>query len=372
MSRFTFQLATPVDDAALGDLLAATPMEGTISVSFARRPSYFQAAVVDGRRVQVGIVRDGPSGPIIGMGSRATGLRYVDARPTAIGFLSGLRLMDEFRGRHGLLARGYRFLRELHDDGTAHHYLTTIAADNPVAEVLTSARAGLPIYHLCGNYHTLAIATCRFTRNGTTNVRAVKIRPAQASERDAILAFLNSQGPSRQYFPVYESQDLFSGGGLLRGLRAEDILLAVRDGQIIGTLGGWDQRGFKQIIVHDYHGWLSALRPLYNGWAKLRRHPTLPPAGSTLPVHLAAIPVVRDDCRDVFRLMLEAMLHRLAEQGDGHLLVGLHERDPLLPIVRQFAGREYLTKMYLVYWPDEAVDAGCLMQRAPYLELGSL
>ena len=372
MSRFTFNLATPDDDAALCDLLAATPMEGAISLAFARQPSYFAAAEVDGRRVQVGVARDSKSQRIVGMGSRAVSLRYVDGQPMSIGYLSGLRLMPEFRGRAGLLARGYRFLRELHQDGAAGFYLTTVAKDNPVGQTLTSARAGLPVYYPCGDYHTLAISTARVVRKRKLHDDAIEIRPAEEADRDAIVGFLNEFGPSRQFFPVYERRDFFTARGLLQGLRPADILLAVRGKEIIGTLGGWDQRRFKQIIVQRYQGWLSLLRPFYNTWATARRQPLLPAAGSTLAVSLAAIPVVRDDNSLVFRRLLEAMLRQLAQRGDRLLLIGLHTTDAQLAEAQQFAGRDYATTLYLVYWPEDTPDVVRLKHRAPYLELGSL
>jgi hypothetical protein len=104
----------------------------------------------------------------------------------------------------------------------------------------------------------------------------------------------------------------------------------------------------------------------------LRRHPELPPAGSALSVTLAAIPIVCDDCPDVFRRLLESMLRQLAARGERLFLIGLHARDPMLPILRQYAGREYLTTMHVVYWPDQAPDVDPLLIRVPYLELGSL
>jgi hypothetical protein len=372
MSQFTFNLATPADDEQLGELLAATPMEGAIRVAFARRPSYFAAAAADGRTVQVGVARDRDSGRIVGMGSRAVGLRYVNGERVAVGYLGGLRLRNEYRGRAGLLARGYRFLRELHEDRRADYYLTTIAADNEASTVLTSARAGLPVYHPCGRFHTLAISAARFARTALSHDHEIGIRHARPEGRDAILAFLNSTGPARQYFPVYEPHDLFSDDGLLRGIRPDDVLLAFDDGQIVGTLACWNQQAFKQIVIHGYRGWLSPLRPLYNAWATLQRNPTLPAAGSDLSVCFGAIPVVRDDRRDVFERLLSVMLHQLAERGERLLLLGLHEADPLLPIARHFAGREYVTIVYVVYWPDDAPDVGRLVERVPYLELGSL
>lgn len=371
--RFAFDLATPADDRQLGEVLAATPMDGQISVVFARHPSYFGAAAVDGRTVQVGVARDNLAGRIVGMGSRAISMRYVNGRPISVGYLSGLRLLPEYRGQAKLLARGYRFLRELHGDRAAAFYLTTITADNDAAlNVLASGRAGLPVYHPCGNYHTLPLSTSRIPTIGTPNGNPVEVRQATMADRDAILRFLNEHGPSRAFFPVYEARDLFTDGGLLQGLACQDVLLACRGPDIVGTLACWDQSDFKQIRIHRYRGWLRSARPLYNAWAVLRRRATLPTVGSTLRVRLAAIPVVRDDDPDVFRRLLILMLRQMADRGERLLLVGMHEADPLLPVAQQYAGRAYITRLFIVYWPDEVADVSNLTRRVPYLELGAL
>lgn len=372
MSRFTFNLATPADDAALCELLAATPMDGAISLAFARYPSYFEAARVDGRQVQVGVVRDGESLRIVGMGSRAINVRYVEGTPVPVGYLSGLRLMPEYRGRAGLLARGYRFLRELHQDEAASYYLTTVSTDNPIGQVLTSGRAGLPIYHPWGNYHTLTISTTHFARNRVSRNQVCHIRSAEESDRGAIVAFLNKWGPTRQFFPVYKEEDLFAAHGLLQGLRPEDVLLAIRNNKIVCTLGAWDQSPFKQIIVQRYRKWLTTLRPFYNVWAALRQQPLLPIAGTPLAARLATLAVVRNDNPTVWRLLLETLLHRLAQRDARLLLIGLHADDPLLPFARQLAGRDYVTTLFVVYWPEATPDLVNLQQRTPYLELGSL
>jgi hypothetical protein len=372
MTRFTFDLATPADDAPLRELLRSTAMRGRISVAFAREPSYFGAAAVDGPNVQVGVARERPTGRVIGMGSRTVGMRYVNGERVPVGYLSGLRLLPEFRGHAAILARGYRFLRELHADRQAPYYLTTIAADNDATvRVLTSSRAGLPVYHPCGTYCTLSLATRAAPVNG--NHKAVaEIRSATVKDREALLRFLHECGPARNFFPAYEASDLFTGGGLLRGLAPDDILLALREGRIIGTLGCWYQRSFKQIVVQGYDRWLGAARPLYNAWQTFRRHPTLPAIGETVTAHLAAIPVVRDNDPALFRLLLNKQLRQLAMNNHSLLLLGLHDTDPLLPIAREFSGREYVTNLYIVYWSDETPDLAELTTRVPYLELGAL
>lgn len=373
MSRFAFDLATPADDEQLVDLLSATPMDGKVSIALARRPSYFAGASVDGNTVQIGVARENKSGRIVGMGSRSISTRYVNSEPNAVGYLSGLRLFPEYRGHAGLLARGYRFLHKLHEDGATGFYLTTIAADNDAAvNVLTSERAGLPVYHPYGNYHTLAISTARWRRFNPTFRNGPEVRPARHEDRDAILKFLNRYGLSREFFPAYDACDLFSCDGKFKDLNCDDIMLAVRDDDIVGTLGCWNQRRYKQIVVDGYRGWLRPMRPLYNAWAAIRREPTLPSAGSELPARIAAIPVVRDDDPDVFRKLLVNALHRLAMLAEPLLLVGLHERDPMLAMVRDYASREYVTRLYIVYFRDEVPDIAALTRRVPYLELGAL
>lgn len=373
MTRFEIKLATPEDDSQLRRLLAASPMDGSIRMAFAREPSYFAASAVDGNTVQVGVVQDQDSARIVGMGSRAISLRYVDGRPTPVGYLSGLRLQNEFRRSCGLLARGYRFLRQLHEDGRAPFYLTTIAADNDNAvELLTSGRAGLPTYRPWGKFFTLAISPRRQSRKTADSQFGVDVRPAVAADRDAILRYLRSQGAVRQFFPVYETHDLFSGEGLLKRLNPEDILLAIQNEKIVGTLALWNQRSFKQTIIHGYSRWLHSVRPLYNAWATLRRQPKLPSSGTAIDACVAAIPLVSNDDPELFQQLLNVAVTSLCRGNHPLLLIGLHERDPLLPLVRRYAGREYETRLYLVYWPDFAPDIDRLRRRVPYLELGGL
>jgi hypothetical protein len=119
------------------------------------------AAVVDGFSRQVVACRDQNTGRIFGFGCRSLRELYVNGQPTVVGYLSSLRVLPEYRNR-GLVARGYAFFRRLHADGRTPFYLTTIAEGNETAlQILTSGRAGLPMYHAAGRYHTIAIALPR-------------------------------------------------------------------------------------------------------------------------------------------------------------------------------------------------------------------
>jgi len=53
-------------------------------------------------------------------------------------------------------------------------------------------------------------------------------------------------------------------------------------------------------------------------------------------------------------------------------LVGMHERDPLLDVVKRFQTEVYMRRCYLVYWEDGAGLRQQIDERTPYLELGCL
>ena len=376
MGRYKFELATMDDDAELRAILAATPMKGTVSLSFRREPSFFDASIVEGDFHQVMVCRDSTAKRIAGFGCRSVRTLYVNGQPTPIGYLSALRALPKYRNR-GLVARAYAFFHQLHADGRTPLYLTTIAEGNERAlNMLTTARAGLPNYCFSGMYHTMVIpiARRRSLRSGISkkNGQTVEVRCATPDDRQNLLKFLQRVGPSRQFFPCYGEGDLFDQHGILRDLVPDDLLLAFRGGQLVGTLGGWDQHSFKQSVVEQYNSHLRWTRPLYNFWAHIRGLPNLPRPGASLRYLTAALPLVLDNDPAVMSALLRTLLARAATSPCEYLIVGLHESDPLLPLVQPFQSSCYLTRTYLVCWNDGESLRAQLDDRPIYLELGCL
>jgi hypothetical protein len=307
-------------------------------------------------------------------------MRYVNGLPTPIGYLSTLRLLSAHRNR-GILARGYAFLHQLHSDGRTPFYLTTIAAGNDTAlRTLTSSRAGLPTYRSIGDYHTLAIPIPR-RRRRTPRLEYgdFTVRPAEPGDLPAIFSLFAEEGPKRQFFPCYEHQDFFTENGTFRDLQPEDLLLAFRNGRLVGMLGAWDQRRFRQSVVQRYNLPLRWLQPLYNPWARLRGIPQLPRVGQPIPYRLAVLPLVADNDERIFAGLLDHVWQRLAWDNDlgsrppiDFLLLGLHAADPLLPIVWRGSSESYTTHLFVVCWEDGESQAALLDSRVPYLELGLL
>jgi hypothetical protein len=377
MPRFRFELAGPADDGDLRRILAE-PMGGRIAVAFRREPSFFAAAAVDGRFRQVIACRDLETGQLIGFGVRSVLDRYVNGRPAPVGYLSSLRLLKAYRNL-GLIARGYAELRRQHADGRAAFYLTTIIEGNaPALRALLGGRAGLPVYHPAGMFHTLVLPLPQHARSLQLRFRrappappGLELRPARQEDSAAILEFLHREGPRRQFFPCYREDDLFQPGGLLRDLRPADVWLAWQGGRLVGILGAWDQHAFKQSVVCGYSPALVWARPLYNAWVKLTGRAPLPPPGQPLTYRSVALAVVRGDDPTVFAALLGAV--RAACGGAaGHLLVGLHGDDPLLAHPALARATRYSAGLYLACWEDGEKARLEVDRRPPYLELGCL
>ncbi|HWH80520.1 MAG TPA: hypothetical protein VNT76_24230, partial [Candidatus Binatus sp.] len=242
-------------------------------------------------------------------------------------------------------------------------------------KALTSGRAGLSRYHFAGSYHTLVLPLTNELK-GVPSFPAqdcgLKIRRATHADVAEIVGFVRTQGAQRQFFPCYDSGDLFNCRGSFRGLEPADLLLASRDGVLVGMLGCWQQSSFRQIVVENYDASFNWARPLYNGWAGWRGHAKLPAPGAQLRILFATLMVVQNDDAAVFTALLDEAVNTKAAGDQDYLLVGLHERDPLLAVAQKFSAAQYLSRMYYVCWPDGDALRAQLDDRPPYLELGSL
>ena len=117
---------------------------------------------------------------------------------------------------------------------------------------------------------------------------------------------------------------------------------------------------------------VAAVLVMTTAWAQFRGRPAIPRPGSELRYLTAAIPVVADDDEEVFLALVRAVLARASGGEHQYLMLGLHDRDPLLPAARRLRGRIYAGRLYLACWDDGEELRKSLDDRTPYLELGSM
>lgn len=368
MTRYRFALATAEHDAALRRRMAADWMDGRIAVSFRREPSFFAGCCLQGDQVQTIACFDDSRAELVGLGSRASSMMYVNGSAMRAGYLSDLRCHPDHRGGT-LLARGYRYLRALHESAPLPFYTTVIYEGNePAANVLQGARAGLPSYRSVGRLLTPAIRLDR--DRDRVDVAGLDIATATQVGVARVLAFLNGRMASRQFGPAYTIGDL--AAGRLHGLRPDDVLVAQRAHRIVGTIALWDQRALRQTHVAHYRGWLGPLRPVANLAARLVGARSLPAPGARIPfVYFACFAVDHDDLV-IGRALLRAA-YRCARSGPWQFAIcGLHERDPLATLLSEYRSIASAGRLFVVHYPEDADAVDRLDGRPPYLEAGCL
>ena len=86
----------------------------------------------------------------------------------------------------------------------------------------------------------------------------------------------------------------------------------------------------------------------------------------------AVLPVVSDNDPDVFSALLNRLIAQAVTRPVDFLVIGLHESDPLVPLVQPYQARCYSTRTYIVCWDDGNPMRAQVGDKTMYLELGCL
>lgn len=366
MNKCEFSLAAESEDAGLRRLLKDNPVTGNIRVSFEREPNFFYGASAANKFRQVLICRDSTNREIIGIGMRSLFDANINGNPGQCGYLSALRINSKYRNAT-ILARGYKFIKDLHRDGQAKLYLTTIISDNNHAKrMLTGRRVGLPFYEDFGLFSSCLIPLKR-RRSLKTKLL---IQKAKNTDIETVVEFLRRSAKQKQFYPAYTKEVFQNGNVFLRDFNLSDFFLAFRNNRLVGLLGLWDQRAYKQFRIRGYSVSLNRVRPFYNFIAGGIGLPKLPPPGTSLAFCYAFAIAVND--KEAFEELLTAAYNEAGIRKYDYLAVGLHARDPLSLVLRSFPNFIYKSNVYVVHWEDGINEFKSLDNRVPYLELASL
>jgi len=360
------EFAKKSDDKDLRKLMKEITIPGNFQISYQREPSFFDALAVEGYYSHVVVARKTVNNEIIGLGVRSVKQLYINGIEKKIGYLSSLRLSENYRNGF-LIAKGYKLFYQLHCKDKVDFYLSTIINDNTAAiNILTKPGSILPNYYDFGQYRSSAIVLNQKIRN---NKIGIIIRRGKPDDLSAIITFLNSEGKKKQFFPAYKITD-FSDNGLLKNLNPENILLAFSGKELVGVIAAWDQNSFRQSVMTDYSKKIVAARSLYNLFSPILRLPKIPRKGGELNYFYAGLICIKNNDCEIFSLLL----NRIMEENKSKysfLMIGMHEKDLLLKEVVKLKSIKYLSRMYIVshekYDFKEMLDS-----KIPYLELGAL
>jgi len=366
--RLVIRLMTPADDPAIRDLLRREPMPGRIRLTYQREPDFGLGCEISGDDCRGLVAVDEDSGAIAGVACRWTRNVYINGQERRIGYLGQLRVDSRFRGRW-LISRGFSLLKNWHDADPLPAYLAAIVEGNHQATgvLVEKGRQGFPRFQAVAEYRTLAI----HIKRAKPLLRAdVQVSAPGVGELTEVAEFLQAQGRQRQFFRKWTCGDLVRLSEF--GLRAEDLRIARRRGEIAGVAALWDQSAYKQTIVQSYSGWLKVLAPLYNLVAPGIGGAALPRPGEELrSAYVSLICITNSDIR-VFRVLLRELYNLARSRQLHYMLIGLDFRDPLLPAAREYSHVLYPSRLYLAKWPDGEGIHEQLDGRPAYVEIATL
>ena len=369
MSRFEFSIAGPDDDSAIRRRFAQDWMPGEVSITFRREPSFFASLDLLGDAAEVIKCQDRSNGSFVGFGTRYRRQFYYQGKDITGGYLADLRCEPAYRGR-GLLARGYKFLQNLHVNNPYGAYYSVIYNGNLSAErILTSARAGLPQYLDLGMIQTPAIHLD--FKMPEKKVAGVSLRAAKDADLPAVIEFLNREYAKKQFAPVYSAEHFKRLAK--RGFKTEDLCLAESSGEIVGTAAVFSPIGFRQTHVERYSKKLSLVRPFYNAASHLTPLKPLPAVGSEIPYFYILMPAAKENDPEIMSVILRH-IYRQYRQGPWHYFIpGFHELDPLALCLDEYRSIPASGRLYEIVYPGEGeFVTRAHRQQVPYIEPFSL
>ena len=339
-----FAVATHADDAAIRRLLRETPMRGAVSVGFEREPDYFRGADIAGGEDQTIVAHAGSH--LVCMGRCTRRECWVDGLARRVGYLGELRLDAAARGRFGILRDGYAFFQVLQRDDPADLYFTSIAADNDRARrLLETGARGLPAYGFLAELDTLLVAVPRRALPAKLQVES-----ATRARIPDLLRVLNEHGRRHQFAAVWTAGSLHALEN--QGLPLNRFLLALDRGEVVACGALWDQREFRQTVIHGYSRALTVARPFVNLASGILGTPRLPRAGSVLAHAFLSPLACADGAEAVLPDFIEAVFPLAAKVGVEFLTMALPATDSRLPALRRrFSTRTWRSRLYRVDWP---------------------
>ncbi|WAJ36961.1 hypothetical protein OU800_20510 [Pseudomonas sp. GOM7] len=340
--------ARPDDNAALLDLLRRTPQMGSVTLTFEREPDFFSGALVACEAPQVLVAEHGERpGHLLGMVDIGQRQQYINGQPCRVGYLHDLRIAAEGRGGRVLGALFRAIATAMQTPGSWME--AVILEDNLIPlGIVGRGRAGLPNFYPNGRITTSLLPGRQSRRHADSGLQ---IRAASAADAQAMQQ-LWQQAASRQGFPVYEIEALLAGSPYYLGLRIEDYWLACLDGQVVGVVGVWKQKAFKQTRVARYSPWLAALRTPYNLYSRLFGGLHLPAVGDTFDyLHLHGLSVRNDDPL-VFQALLEHVLAHQVQPRQS-LVCGFFDDDPLAQVVSRYRRQTLHSRHFLLSYDHD-------------------
>ena len=324
-------------------------MDSWVRISTEHEPSYFASVNLFGKTETIIATDADAANSPVGMCSTVTMPLHINGRAVSTGYLGELRVMPAYRNKLRIIRQGFESIKTVYSSvNNLSYWFTSIAKENNVARRLLEANLnGMPTYQFQGEMATLAIAA-------KSAKRTKLLQCASKDDIPAIVHFYNKYARKYHYSPVLDEQWLRSLDGK-NGLHLHDFYLLKVNGVIKACFALWDQRKFKQSVVHGYRFPLNIIRWPYNLFANLSGRVVLPATGKQINYIFIAFLALEDMSGTDACAIISSALALINERNADMGMLGLSKNNPLFEAIQPFPRQTYYTCIESVIWPGQIV-----------------
>ncbi|MCP5176634.1 MAG: hypothetical protein H6997_03655 [Moraxellaceae bacterium] len=363
MTTFDIRPATAADNHAILGLIGQPQPSNGVNFAFERLPDYFTSAQISHQQPHTLVVERRDNKEVVAMVNMGFREVFVDGQPKQIRYGSDLRIAPEYQGSRVLIYIN----RAVKDCVQNDWYQSVILEENDKSRsALEGGRAGLPIYRSLGTIstHTITGRKALFTPHK-------QIRRAQIADIPAMNAFIKQMAEHYQFLPRYDFYQLTHHHPYFNGLNIDDFLVLFDDEQLVGLVGLWNQKNFKQTRVVDYNRTVAMFRPIYNWWSRLTGGFVLPAKGQLVDYIALHSPLTHPKDSDSFRHLLHHAWLEVRQQQKAAMTLTLADTDPRLSVLADFKTIPLTAYQYAVAFKEPLLPI-LDNQRIPYFESGRL
>lgn len=337
-SRYRVRLAVAEDAAEVSRVFSRQRFEGGIAVAFLRDPDPINSFLQEGDELVMILLEDlKGEAKIVGFGGCVIREGCFDGKICRVGYLTGLKLLEEYRGKIAFIPVLYEEMYRLTRDKVAAYYTTILSDNHAVQTMLEKRRRRMPEYCFLGEYHTYF---CK------TNRALFDQLPREFEVKDC-----SGETAALFYREECEKGCFAVGDALQNDLKRADFYGLYREGALQAVGYVLDQREYKQYMVHHYGGIFKLLSKLPTG---LLGYPDFPKAGETANCAAAGVWISRGAASPARCAgLLFSQIRRRACQFD-FLIIGAYENSTLMEAFRGEKKIDYRSRVYQVCWDRSA------------------
>ncbi len=348
--KYEIALAEQRDLEDIKEIFRCGEFDGGIALQYLREPDPVASFEREGEKTIILILRDKLKNKAAGLGACIIRNVYIDGKIMRMGYLTGLKLRPEYRGKILFIPYIYREMYEL-VGGQADFYFTTILKENTEARrMLEKPRKLMPLYEYFGDYRVY------FCKSGIRLAGTGQYTPRRCC-RNELEAFFERQARgvdmSLQSIGSYDLENAVHYG-LYKG---SDLVAC---GYVL------NQQQYKQYVIKNYRGIYRLISKLPT---RFLGYPSFPKINETANCACAGLWAENNDA--ALAHYLWQFMRQDAREFD-FIMIGLFERHPLRAYFEKTRHIHYDSRCYIVDFEHSKETFGGLVGKNLYIDTAFL